>query len=99
MPYIDHVQPHNTYLGALAEIGILGLTGLLAILLPILWRVVSFDTRQRVPDAVLGIGVAYAVVLAHLITFDGIARYPLWIFAGMCYGIVSTRKERILSAW
>jgi O-antigen ligase len=94
LPYGEDVQPHSTYIGALAEIGIFGLLGLLLILLPVLRTIFSLRRYIEQEEFILGVAVAYLVVLAHLMTFDGIARYPLWIFAGICYGLTSSRAER-----
>ena len=92
----DEVQPHNTYLGALAELGVLGLIGFLLISIPALRAIVLSEISKQHKMLTLGVGIAYAVVLAHLATFDGIARYPLWIFMGMCYGLTSRANERAL---
>jgi teichuronic acid biosynthesis protein TuaE len=87
LPFVDEIQPHNTYLGIMAELGILGVVGFLLILLPALWRV--FSSRVNAPREVrIGVGLAYGIALAHLLTFDGAVRYPLWILAGMCYGLI-----------
>jgi O-antigen ligase len=94
--YGTEVQPHNSYMGTLAELGLVGFIGLLLALLPALKTALS-RTYKHPLEITLGVGVAYAVVLAHLMTFDAIARYPLWIFAGICYGIAKERSVRVIS--
>jgi O-antigen ligase len=95
LSYGDEVQPHNSYMGTLAELGLVGLFGLLLMLLPALKA--PFSNHYKHPrEIVLGVSIAYLVVLAHLMTFDAVARYPLWIFAGMCYALVAKRSTRFV---
>lgn len=93
--FLEDVQPHNTYLGVLAETGLLGLIGLLLIVLPALWAAIRTPLHKGPMRALAsGITVAYLVVLAHLLTFDGATRYSLWLFAGMCFGMQSAHLAK-----
>jgi O-antigen ligase len=95
LPLVEAIQPHNTYLGLMAELGLLGLAGILLILLPPIFRISR--TSSFPMDLRIGIGVAYSVALAHLITFDGLARYGLWILLGFCSAVVHRGPIRKLA--
>jgi len=79
------IQPHNTYLGLLAEAGPIGLTGFL-ILVAAGIGVFRRVRRYLLPERALmvGVGTAFVAVSLNLFTFDAFTRYGFWLFLGLC---------------
>jgi O-antigen ligase len=80
----DLIQPHNTYLGLLAESGLVGLLAFLGVLgscLPT-WRQLRQGVERR-DWTIVTMVVALVCLLLNLATFDALARYPLWLLVGL----------------
>jgi O-antigen ligase len=98
VPYYDFVQPHSTFLGILAEIGIIGFAATVAMLMKPL---ISLNNNIFRSDHSLVIYrfivVAYISQLIILFGFDGFLRYPLWIFLllVMCARHVNNRHSKL----
>jgi len=90
---VDVIQPHNTYLGLLAEAGPFALGGLLLLVIQgvgVLRRYhSSSDSEQRLRIAV---GMGFAAISLNLFTFDGLTRYVFWILLGLSLVVANRMK-------
>ena len=90
---IKEIQPHNTYVGALVELGSFGLIGFLVTLLSGFGAMGSYKSLDG-PEKILarGVLISYALVLMNIAFFDAANRYGLWLFLGL---MLSIRRNRI----
>lgn len=74
------IQPHNSYAGALAETGVVGLGGLLFL---VIVGLSGFRALKLAPAAdrgtILGVMLGYLSIVMFLASYDGISRYIFWI--------------------
>lgn len=77
------IQPHNSYLGLLAECGCLALGGVVLVGMSGLHRIFQERLAVHTKTIVHGIGFAYLAILLFMAGFDGLLRYNLWLYLGL----------------
>lgn len=78
---LSEIQPHSTYLGALAETGLLGLAGFAGLVLAGLLSLRGLRYCRPADRPVLvGVLTAFACLAAYLAVFDAGARPNTWMF-------------------
>ena len=83
IPGVSDIQPHNSYLGLLAESGVIAFIGLVMICwsgLKQFWMARIYDKQRAV---MYGLGCAYLSILMIMAVFDGFVRYNFWLFLGL----------------
>ena len=83
IPGVSDIQPHNSYLGLLAESGVIAFIGLVMICwsgLKQFW-IARIHDKQRV--VLYGLVCAYLSILMVMAVFDGFVRYNFWLFLGL----------------
>lgn len=95
------IQPHNTYLGLLAEAGPLSLLGFLSIVaagLLLLFNIGAYDFANRA--LALGVATAFVAVSLNLLIFDGLTRYAFWLFLGLSLALTRMAAySRHITEW
>jgi O-antigen ligase len=89
------IQPHNSYLGMLAEAGPFGLGGVLLLVSSgslVLRRREGLTEHVRWLQS--GIGVAFLGVAFNLLIFDGFLRYGFWLMIGLTLSLRRVLNDR-----
>lgn len=91
----DFVQPHNTYLGLLAETGVLGLISFVSMpvsaILATRYAVPRLQSNQA--KLLMVSFVSFIASFLILIGFDGLLRYPTWVFIGLLFSFYPFRAS------
>ena len=83
-PNVAAVQPHNAYLGLLAEAGVFALAGLLLLVTKGVGVLLQHRSGLYCEQGLrVAAGIGFVAVCLNLLTFDGLTRYVFWIFLAL----------------